>query len=361
MRRDSAGIAAPGGDPGPLPVAGDPPSRPIPLTRGRPRLPPRWLGRRCCGRRRSPGGVGSHEMSGRHPESIKAMAGGHALGFHRRMSESSAIYEPMLPIGWVGQRPADHLLAWQDGTPVPAAWRKVVVQRRLDCGVVVAMERRGFTTLDCAKWPPGVANAGLPRMLTVGELSEAAKPALIARLRLANSLLTLLHAASMAKSNESPRVARVHDRDLYRFDYPDESDEGYWYHPLGGVLPEVVTAADHHRIGVIPTPTVDLALDWLDKVVSEDALVAFDLLNQTQAALVTHDYGLAVVAGWTVCELQVRARARSRWVAAVEPHSRCQGVFGVGGAESAAEGTSATPGDAASASQQLAPHWRRAR
>jgi hypothetical protein len=148
-------------------------------------------------------------------------------------------------------------------------------------------------------------------MLTVGELSEAAKPALIARLRLANSLLTLLHAASMAKSNESPRVARVHDRDLYRFDYPDESDEGYWYHPLGGVLPEVVTAAEHHRSGVIPTSTVDLALDWLDKVVSEDALVPFDLLNQTQAALVTHDYGLSVVAGWTVCELRARARART--------------------------------------------------
>jgi hypothetical protein len=250
-------------------------------------------------------------MSGRHPESVKAMAGGHALGFHRRMSESSAIYEPMLPIGWVGERPADHELAWQDGTPVPAAWREVVVQRQLGCRVVVAMERRGLTILDCSKWPPGLANHGLPRIFRVDQLSEAAKPALIARLRLANSLLTLLHAASMAKSNESPLVARVHDRDLYRFDYPDESDEGYWYHPLGGGLPEVVTAADHHRIGVIPVSTVDLALDWLDMVVSADALVRFDLLNQTQAALVTHDYGLAVVAGWTVCELQVRARART--------------------------------------------------
>ena len=250
-------------------------------------------------------------MSGRHPESVKAMAGGHALGFHRRMSESSAIYEPMLTIGWVGQRPADHQLAWQDGTPIPAAWREVVVQRQLGCGVVVAMECQGFTILDCSKWPPGVAHHGLRAMFTVGALSEAAKPALIARLRLANSLLTLLHAASMARANQSPRVVRVHERDLYRFDYPDESDEGYWYHPLGGVLPEVVTAADHHRSGVISTSTVDLALDWLDMVVSADALVPFDLLNQTQAALVTHDYGLAVVAGWTVCELQVRALART--------------------------------------------------
>jgi hypothetical protein len=74
-------------------------------------------------------------------KSVKAMAGGHALGFHRRMSESSAIYEPMLTIGWVGERPADHKLAWQDGTPIPAAWREVVVQRQLGCGVVVAMER----------------------------------------------------------------------------------------------------------------------------------------------------------------------------------------------------------------------------
>jgi hypothetical protein len=232
-------------------------------------------------------------------------------GFHGRMSESSAIYEPMLPIGQVGQRPADHPLAWQDGTPVPAAWREVVVQRQLGCGVVVAMERRGFTILDCGRWPPGVAHHGLPGIFTVDQLSEAAKPALIARLRLANSLLTLLHAASMAKSNESPRVVRVHERDLYRFDYPDEIDKGYWYHPWGGGLPEVVTAADHHRSGVIPTSTVDLALDWLDIVVSADALVLFDLLNHTQAALLTHDYGLSVMAGWTVCELQAQTQART--------------------------------------------------
>jgi hypothetical protein len=239
------------------------------------------------------------------------MAGDHVLGFDRRMDESSAVYEPMLAIGWVGQRPVDHKLAWQLGTPVPAAWREVVVQRRLGCGVDVAIERRGFTILDCARWPPGVASRDLPPISTVRELSEAAKPALIARLRLVNSLLTLLHAASMAKSNESPRVVRAHERDLYRFDYPDEGGEGYWYHPLGGVLPEVVTAADRHRSGLISTSTVDLALDWLDTVVSADALVLFDLLNQTQAALVTHDYALSVIAGWTVCELQARALART--------------------------------------------------
>ncbi len=155
-----------------------------------------------------------------------------------------------------------------------------------------------------------MASRGLPPIFTVEELSEAAKPALIVRLRLVNSLLTLLHAAAMAESNESPRVVRVHERDLYRFDYPDEGG-GYWYQPLGGALPEVVTAVDCHRSGVISTSTVDLALDWLDMVVSAGALVLFDLLNQTQAALVTHDYALSVIAGWTVCELQARARART--------------------------------------------------
>jgi hypothetical protein len=78
----------------------------------------------------------------------------------------------MLTIGWVGQRPVDYQLAWQVGTPVPAAWREVVVKRRLGCGVVVAMERRGFTILDCARWPPGVASYGVPAMFTVDELSE---------------------------------------------------------------------------------------------------------------------------------------------------------------------------------------------
>jgi hypothetical protein len=112
----------------------------------------------------------------------------------------------------------------------------------------------------------------------------------------------------MFHRNESPLVMRVHAFDLYQFDY-DDGGEGHWYHQLGGLMPATVTLADRYRIGVMPIPTFELSLDWLQMVVANDALIEFDLLNQTQAALVTHDYALAVVAGWTICELRLRALA----------------------------------------------------
>src|SRR4029453_31800 len=62
MRCDSAGIAPPGGGTLVLPVAGDPPQSPDPVdSKGRPRPPPRWLGRPHCGRRRAPRGVGASD------------------------------------------------------------------------------------------------------------------------------------------------------------------------------------------------------------------------------------------------------------------------------------------------------------
>jgi hypothetical protein len=122
-----------------------------------------------------------------------------------------------------------------------------------------------------------------------------------------NSHLTLLHAAAMSRHNESPPVTRVHPTDLYRYDYPDDGGDGYWYRPLEDVLPITVTVADRARFSVIPTVTYSASLDALDTVVASGALIEFDLLNQTQTAAATHDYALAVVAGWTICELRVRA------------------------------------------------------
>jgi hypothetical protein len=223
------------------------------------------------------------------------------------MDEASAIYEPMRPMGWIGQEPTDHELAWKPGVPIPRGWCEVVVSRRLSCGVQITVERRGFANYDFAGWPLGVAHPPDTPVRTLGQVSQAAKPALIWRLRTMNSHLTLLHAAAMSRHDESPSVARVHATDLYRFDYPNEGGVGIWYRPLEDELPTAVTVADRARFGVMPIETFDLSLDWLDAVVANDALIEFDLLNQTQAALATHDYALAVVAGWTVCELRVRA------------------------------------------------------
>lgn len=227
------------------------------------------------------------------------------------MEQASAIYDPMIPMGWIGSEPADRDLAWQLGSPVPPKWDDIVVSRRLSCGIAVTAQRRGFTIYDFAAWSPGVpsraaSRPGRPALRTLGDSSRAAKPALVQRLRVINTHLTLLHAAAMTLAGESPTVTRVGERDLFRHDVDDAGDD-YWSQPLGAGVAAVVTVMDRNRFGVMPAATFDAALAWLDDVVTAGALVEFDLLNQTQAAVSTHDYALAVVAGWTVCELRIRA------------------------------------------------------
>jgi hypothetical protein len=143
----------------------------------------------------------------------------------------------------------------------------------------------------------------------LGEASESAKPVLISRLRLINSHLTLLHAAARFEQKDSPPVTRVHYADLYHEDYPDEGGPVVWIRPMEGFLPTIVTMADQRRIGVVKAKTFDTSLDWLEVVIARDMLIEFDLLNQTLSALATHDHALAVAAGWTICELRVRAMA----------------------------------------------------
>jgi hypothetical protein len=141
---------------------------------------------------------------------------------------------------------------------------------------------------------------------TISKISEASRPALVWRLRVINTHLIIMHAATMFRHNQSPLVTRVNAFDLYSYEYPDENgDKGRWYRSFGVALPEVVTLADRQRVGVMPTTTFSLSLEWLQAVVENNALIEFDLLNQAQVALSTHDYALTVVAGWTICELRI--------------------------------------------------------
>jgi hypothetical protein len=226
------------------------------------------------------------------------------------MHEASAIYEPMLSAGWIGDIPPDRDLVHDAGAPVPGHWTDVVVRRRLQCGIELTVQRRGFAIY--VDWVPGMVRPpGTPGILTYAELSMTAKPALIQRLRVINSHLTLIHAASMSCDDTSPPVMRVNYRDLYAFDYPDEGGPGYWYRYMVGTLGDVVTRIERRRIGNTPIATFDLSCDWLDTVIRMDALIEFDLLNQTQVAAASHDYALAVIAGWTICEIGLRRLSQS--------------------------------------------------
>jgi len=233
---------------------------------------------------------------------------------------ASAIHEPMIPMGWIGGDPTDREVAWRPGAAVPADWHDITVDHQLACGIRVTAQRRGFTVYDFDGWAPGHpvsvrkkttasgSNRGRPSFRTVGDISEASKPALVRRLRVINTHLTLLHAVRMSSASESPTVARVGERDLFRHDINDDGED-VWYQPLGPGIADVVTPMDRHRYGAMPNVDFISALDLLDQVVAAAGLVEFDLLNQTQTAVTTHDYPLAVVAGWTVCELRTRALA----------------------------------------------------
>lgn len=66
----------------------------------------------------------------------------------------------------------------------------------------------------------------------MGDVSTASKPALVQRLRVMNTHLTLLHAAGMTEANESPHVVRIGERDLFRADVDDACND-VWYQPAG--------------------------------------------------------------------------------------------------------------------------------
>jgi hypothetical protein len=115
----------------------------------------------------------------------------------------SAIYEPMRFIGWIGRYPEDYRLAAEPGVPVPGGWHEEVVNVMLTCGINVSAELGGLTVYDFTGWPPGIVPP-VPGYQTVGKRSKASRPALVWRLRIINSHLTLLHAAAMFQHNQSP-------------------------------------------------------------------------------------------------------------------------------------------------------------
>lgn len=219
----------------------------------------------------------------------------------------------MVAMGFLGGRPSEEA-EWVvvAGSPVPASWQEEVVSRSVHAGVSVTANRRGFVCFDFEGWRPGRVGAGGAR--TMREWSEVARPVLIQRLRLMNAHLTLVHAAAAHRSGENAPVRRVRESDVYT---PEMTDEGerYWLCPRLGPYPEreVQEWEVRTRQGFeLPKSTLETALDWLDvALVNGDLLIPLDLMNQAQVAATGHDYALAVVAGWTVCELQIRAFARS--------------------------------------------------
>lgn len=225
------------------------------------------------------------------------------------MTDEFAIYEQVLPMGWFGDRPNDYRLVWQIGAPIPDSWRRIVVDRKLACGVSVTIERRGFTVYNARHWPDGMPSYDPGWYHTAGRPAEAELPALVQRLRLVNAHLSLLHCAAMFHDNESPLVLRVRASDLYRYEHSDDGVDGVWY-AQGQPQPAHIGAEEGRRMNAaLGVAVVETSLNWLDTVVAKDALVDFDRLNQAQDALGTHDFSTALGALWQICESRLRRLA----------------------------------------------------
>jgi hypothetical protein len=225
------------------------------------------------------------------------------------VTDEFAIYEQMLPMGWIGDRPDDFRLAGQIGTAIPDSWQSTVVNRKLACGVTVTMERRGFTVYNVRDWPAGMPSYEPGWYRTVEHAAKAELPALVHRLRLVNTHLSLLHCAAMFHDSVSPPVLRVRASDLYRYEPSEDGTGGVWF-VQGQPQPAVIGAAEgarmHDALGIA---AVETSLDWLDAVVENDALVDFDRLNQAQDALGTHDFSTALGALWQICESRLHKLA----------------------------------------------------
>ncbi|MEU8158769.1 hypothetical protein [Micromonospora parva] len=228
---------------------------------------------------------------------------------HRHVTDEFAIYEQMLPMGWFGDRPDDHRLARQIGATMPDSWQHIVVDRQLGCGVTVTMERRGFTVYNVRGWPAGMPSYAPGWYRTAGRAAEAELPALVQRLRLVNTHMSLLHCAAMFHDNESPSVLRVRASDLYRYERSDDGVGGMWFGRGQAQRPVIGPAEAIRDNSPLGLAAVETSLDWLDAVVANDALVDFDRLNQGQDALGTHDFSTALGVLWQICESRLHKLA----------------------------------------------------
>jgi hypothetical protein len=213
----------------------------------------------------------------------------------------SAIYEPMLPYGWVGPRPDDYLAVREEGAKVPASWREVVVKWTLQCGIRVSAERCGLTVYDFAAWPPG-ASPRRKAFRTVAEASKEDSPIRDRRLSVMNAHQILMHSAVMVQKDESPPVAVIDDDDLLDWDIDEQTGEGFWRSSRHGAVGYVITAADRERVDWIQTDTFELSLSRLDVVVQAEQLDEFARLGQVRASVAGRDHSRAVIDGWVLCE-----------------------------------------------------------
>lgn len=198
-------------------------------------------------------------------------------------------------------RSPDRLLAYR------RAFDEAVLQRHLESGIEIIARRNGTVIFDFGGMPSALAPEGDEEPGTLDDAVEAISN----RVRVMNGYLLCLHSAFLELEQVGRRNMRVTARDLVHVD-DDRSGmggPGLLRIPLGTGF----ETREIFRPEIVSEEALVHAVEKLDHVLKHpvpEAPAWVALLNEAHTSYQEHDYQLALVSAWTVCEAMLNHRWR---------------------------------------------------
>lgn len=170
---------------------------------------------------------------------------------------------------------------------------------RTETGLTIAVTAGQLLIVDFREW--AAAQAPSESEYSAAPLEASIAPMRV-RVQVANALALSIHSSALALLGMPSAGFRVTHEDLLHF---HSSGNGVIH---GGQLVRVPGRGllmPRERSGVIPERVVQQACQLLDQLVTHSdkrTLDLIELLNTSLVACRGHDFGLATVAAWSVCE-----------------------------------------------------------
>jgi hypothetical protein len=191
---------------------------------------------------------------------------------------------------------------------------------RLQAGVGVEATAGAFLGFDFTDLPEALSPGG-----DLGDAHfESILLAMRKRVQVINAFALCLHSATVQLDNLATEGFRVTHEDLVHFDSLERGFGGPGLARLP-VVPGVGYVVPANRHGVCSADVIHRACTLLDYVLLSkyaNALELSALMNHALTACKGHDFELAVVTAWTVCEVLLD----TRWREYTERQSTAQGL-----------------------------------
>ena len=167
-------------------------------------------------------------------------------------------------------------------------------------GLTVAATVGQLVIIDFESWP--AARGADDSATSTTTFLETSIAAMRARVQIANALALAIHSATVTVQNLSTGGFRITHEQLLHF---HSSGNGISNSSQFSRLPGRGVLMPRHRSGVIASEVLQRACEILDEVVThedERTLDLVELLNTSLVACRGHDFDLATVAAWSICE-----------------------------------------------------------